>query len=83
VTRVYICEEWIPEKRYWRIEFVTDSSFAADRWRRNGVKGHERKFTDYICHNEAEAKEFLEVPQGVNDWSGEAQLSHDTERKAI
>jgi hypothetical protein len=77
VTRVYICEEWIPDKRYHRIEFCTDSALAADRWRRNGVRGHERRFVDYICYTkeEIEAKGLLELPQGVNDWSGKEQAA--------
>ena len=75
MTRVFICKEWIPDKSYHRIEFLTDDAKTADRWRRNGVRGHERSFVDYICYTkeEMEAKGILDPPAGVNDWSGEKQ----------
>ena len=77
MIRIHLCEEWVPDKKYWRIEFFTTSSYTADRWRRNGVKGHERKFSDFMCYNEqeAEGRGFLTLPEGVNDWSGENQAA--------
>lgn len=64
MTRVYFCEEWTGN--YWKTIFVTDSALVADRWRRNGVKGRNRKFMDHICYNETECGSFMQVPEGVN-----------------
>jgi len=77
MIRVFICKQWQPDKAYHRIEFLTDDAKTADRWRRDGVRGHERSFVDYICYTkeELEAMEYLKIPEGVNDWSGEKQVT--------
>lgn len=68
MTRVYLCEEWQPEPRYWKLIFCTDDARSADRWRRNGVKGKERKFSDFIVltRDEVEQGDYLTVPEGEN-----------------
>lgn len=66
LTRVYFCEEWEPKGRYWKAIFCTDDARSADRWRRNGTVGYERKFSDYIVLNrdEVEVSEYLKAPEG-------------------
>lgn len=68
MTRIFICEEWSPILQGWKHIFVTDSAAMADRWRRNGVKGMNRKFVDYVVLNaeEVEQSSLLEVPKGEN-----------------
>lgn len=60
MTRVYLCEQWVEEKRYWRLESVTDSKEAADRWRRDG---DGRKYTDHICLTREEFEDTLSQNQ--------------------
>lgn len=68
MTRIFICEEWSPEKNYWSTAFITNDQETADKWRRLGVRGKERKFSDHICYNHEEitAKGLLDRPEGQN-----------------
>lgn len=59
MTRVYICEKWNSEKKYWEFIAATDSADAADRWRRDASQRESRKFVDYVVYNADEFKEFL------------------------
>lgn len=65
MTRVFICEEWSPITQGWKHIFCTDSAACADRWRRNGIKGYNRKFVDYVVLNaeEVERTDLLTVPK--------------------
>lgn len=66
--RIFVCEEWTPLARYWKFVFCTDDAATADRWRRNGVKGANRKFVDYVVLTAEDALQagLLEVPAGIN-----------------
>ena len=69
MTRVYICEQWNPAKNYWEFVIATDSAVAADRWRRKGIVGRNRKFVDYVVLNEQEFAEQMKHEgqlEGVN-----------------
>ena len=56
MTRVFLCEVWDESKHYWKLEWVTDSKEAAERWRRDG---NGRKYTDHICLNRRELEDSL------------------------